>query len=272
MDREKPTQQDTRSTQELARLYVEDLKADGSGASLTVLHARGGAEELACAIRLSTSEHETERVAGADILAQLGLGQPTHLEASVSRLIDMLQDCSESVVSAACIALGHREDLRAIEPLCRLVTNTSAVVRHGVAFGLAPYASNPEVVEALTLLTADSDRDVRNWATFGVTHSDIDTPEVRNALKARTLDDDAEVRGEALMGLALREDKEAYELVRSELEGELQGAWAVEAATELADPRLRPVLEALRTRLTEVDRAFFNSTFAEAIKACTVRR
>ncbi len=62
-------------------------------------------------------------------------------------------------------------------------------------------------MHALIELSADSDFDVRNWATFGLgTLIDLDTPEIREALRQRLDEEDDELRGEAFVGLAKRGD------------------------------------------------------------------
>ena len=65
-------------------------------------------------------------------------------------------------------------------------------------------------IEALIPLTADSDADVRDWATFAIgTQSDADYPELREALVQRLDDKSSKVREEAIAGLAKRKDTRA---------------------------------------------------------------
>lgn len=261
-----PREDDTRPTEELVARCLAESELDDSPA-LGVLHFRGGPEELACAIRLTRGKDEAERIVGANILAQLGVRTPRHVAASVSRLLEMLHDPSEQVVSAACIALGFRGSSRAITALMGQATHSSASIRYGVAVALGHHV-NPETISSLLALTKDVERDVRSWATFAIAYGEVHSSAVRGALRERARDADAEVRGEALCGLAIRADDEALALVRSELQGAFYGGWAVEAAMELADSRLHEALQDLRARLDPVDRDFFELSFADAIEAC----
>jgi HEAT repeat protein len=128
-------------------------------------------------------------------------------------------------------------------------------------------------VQALIRLARDLDRDVRNWATFGIAQqTDLDSPELREALLARATDDDPEIRGEALIGLARRGDARALSLVRKELSGKFHGDWPVEAAGLLADPSLYPLLEALERCLGPEDRVHFDRSLSDALEACKPRR
>jgi hypothetical protein len=238
--------EDARSTQRLVELYLASPESDEGHQALVIIHFRGGAEEFAHGVRLARCATEEERIAGANILAQLGWGDRTHLEDSVSILLELLQDASEDVLSAAAIALGHRNHPRAIRPLVELSEHSNPDVRYGVVHGLCRH-DDLSAVDALTRLSSDPDRDVRNWATFGLAQlTDLDSPKIRDALLARADDDDSEIRGEALLGLARRGDARALPLVRRELSGEFHGDWAVEAAELLADPGLYPLLEDLQ--------------------------
>lgn len=259
---------DERLTQQLVELYLADPESDEGGQALAEIHFRGGSEEFAHGARLARGGTENERIAGADILAQLGGGERTHLEASVSILLELLQDPSEEVVSAAAIALGHRNHRRAIPPLVELSEHPNPEVRYGVVHGLSRH-DDLRAVNALVRLSSDPDRDVRNWATFGLAQqADLDSPEIRDALLARAADGDWEIRGEALLGLARRADARALPLVRGELDGEFHGDWAVEAAELLADPSLYPLLTDLQRRLEPEDRVRFERSFADALRSC----
>ena len=100
-----------------------------------------------------------------------------------------------------CILLSRPDlDLR------RLTTNPSADVRYAAVHGLMPH-DIPKVVAALAKLSRDSDRDVRNWATFTLgSQFESRSPTLCTALQKRVTDPDPEIRGEALVGLARRGD------------------------------------------------------------------
>ena len=259
---------DERTTATLVDLYLTEPESPDGEEALAIIHYRGGAEEFLHGAGLARSESELERIAGADILAQLGWGVRTYVEESVPILLELLGDPVDAVVSAAAIALSHRGDPRSIEPLIGLSNHPNPAVRYGVVLALGAQ-EEPTAVSGLVALTHDVDRDVRNWATFGIAQlTELDTPEIRDALFLRTEDEDAEVRGEALIGLSMRADPRALALVRREISGEFRGSWVVEAAGLLAHPSLQPLLESLYDRLDPEDQERFAGAFAEAIESC----
>ena len=107
---------------------------------------------------------------------------------------------------------------------------------------------------------------VRDWATFGLgSMIEADTPPIREALFARLSDADDTVRGEALVGLALRKDERAIEPLIQELErhpAEKTGSLLIEAAEEMADTRLLPIL-------TRLKQSSGSKKFDEAIQCCS---
>ncbi|MDB4931938.1 MAG: hypothetical protein JWM10_4422 [Myxococcaceae bacterium] len=252
----------------VALLRSEPADSDPSRAAVMALHLRGGVEEFAAGEALSRSERAEERLSGADVLAQLGAGQPTFVEESVALLLGLLSDPDERVVGAAGVALGHRRSAAAIPPLLALVAHPSASVRHGVAHGIM-WSDAPEVIDALIALSRDPDRDVRDWSTLGLQLrlDETDTPALRDALFARTDDDDPEVRGEALIGLAQCRDPRVLPALRRELAGEFHGDWCVEAVERFGDASLGAALAALRARLGPADEEAFGRRFDEAAQA-----
>ena len=127
-------------------------------------------------------------------------------------------------------------------------------------------------VAGLMQLTRDADRDVRDWATFGIASmTDVDTPAVREALVARVSDDDDEIRGEALIGLARRRHPAAVALIRDELSRPFAGDWSIEAAELAADASLYPAIEAVWETLSTADKTHFRQTFDSALDACTAK-
>jgi HEAT repeat protein len=139
-------------------------------------------------------------------------------------------------------------------------------VRYAVAYGLEGF-EDELAIRTLIVLSRDSDTDVRDWATFALgSQIDLDTPEIRAALLARIVDEDEMTRGEALVGLARRKDHRVIKPLIKELERHADaeyGEYAVDAAKELADARLLPILRKLKqsatTDVSELD---------EAIRSC----
>ena len=117
--------------------------------------------------------------------------------------------------------------------------------------------------ELLIALTNDEDRSNRDWATFLLARSEIDTAEARNALLHAAKDNDPDVRAEAIAGLAQRDQKLALPLVRTALQAHVAGAGIFEAAARIGSPLL---IEDLRQ--WSFDNAHLNVLVAEALAAC----
>lgn len=142
---------------------------------------------------------------------------------------------------------GNR-DIRVIEQSIRWCADENEQVRNLGMELLEPRRLFSETeLNCLRILMRDENSEVRNSATFylGV-QCDIDEPSIREALYERAFDNHDETRGEALVGLAIRKDARAFQLIEAELKTGNVGMLAVEAAAELADPRLLPALMALK--------------------------
>jgi len=122
------------------------------------------------------------------------------------------------------------------------------------------------VMTRLIELTQDPEGDVRNWATFALAKSDVDTPELRQILLYRTRDANADARGEAMCGLAYRGDARVVEPLLLSLAGE-PGYLSLMAARMIGDPRLYPALQRLAARGT-----YDAEDLAAALAACRPRR
>jgi len=82
---------------------------------------------------------------------------------------------------------------------------------------------------------------------------DDDTPEIRQAFLDRLDDPNAAVRGQALLGLARRRVPGTLEALDREFFRDAVYEDAIEAATELGDPRAVELLERLRNRFPDWD-------------------
>ena len=106
--------------------------------------------------------------------------------------------------------------------------------------------SAPENLREVIALMQDADASNRDWATFIVAHTAIDTAEIRVALRQAIHDCDLDVRDEAILGLARREPAAALNLL-SPLLKEGLGHALLEAAAIVAHPSLLPPLEVLQS-------------------------
>jgi HEAT repeat protein len=211
------------------------------------LHLLGGAEVFEAACRLCASTDPVQRELGADIMAQAYFDDPTMRDRAVLALIALVEwDTNLDVVYSASIGLGHRGDSRAVPALLRWAHCPDAAIRYGVVFGLLGQ-EDERAIQTLIELSSDADEDVRDWATCGLgTMSQTDTPALRAALVARLNDPHDDTRAEALVGLARRRDERVVPYVLRELESDCVGTLTVEAAKNLADPRLHAALLALQ--------------------------
>jgi hypothetical protein len=122
---------------------------------------------------------------------------------------------------------------------------------HDVAIG-PPIRAIAIAVQTVLQLSADTDDDVRDWATFGLgTLLRLDTPAIRHALLARLDDAHHNPREEAMYGLAVRLDRRAVPVLLDfleEYEGPMLDSALLILADHLDDPRLS---EAIAERWSE---------------------
>ncbi len=260
---------DTRNSEELVEVYRKYLESDEDYCEeLAILHFRGGKREYDIGKRLSESEDPLDRAIGADILAQLGWSDRTFQDESVDILTRLLKDNDPNVLYSTAIALGHRNDPRAIPYLIELADHHDSDIRYGVVLGLSGH-DDKSAMSALIKLSRDSNKEVRNWATFGLgAQTEMDSPEIRDALISALDDQDSEIRGEALVGLALRKDPCVVNALIEEWKDEYIGSLSIEAAEEIADPELIPHLKNLFKRLDLSDDEEFENLLIQAIVSC----
>ncbi len=254
-----------------AELIEGALSAEGEErwAFIHTLHRRGSEEILSLALPLTSSPDPVRRILGAEILGQLGAGEPTFLRASVSQLLVMLDDAEPEVLAAVATALGHRGDPSAIPALAELKSHESEEVRYGVAFGLACH-EDELAISTLIELTGDSSDMVRDWATFAIaSQSAADSEAIRAALLARVNDPDENIRAEAIIGLARRGHADCAKLVLKEFSRGIISSLLLEAAEIIADPALYPPLQLLADDLAHLDDFELRDALKEALEACS---
>jgi HEAT repeat protein len=265
--RTREAQSDPRSTHDFISTVLTGPNEESAWDAIAMLHYRGTKEVFDAACRLCVSNCPQERTLGANILGQLGIPERSFPTESVDMLIQLLAtEVHEEVLDAICVALGHLHDSKAVPALSRLKTHPCDKVRFAVVFGLLGLEAQL-AIESLIQLSRDQDVDVRNWATFGLgTQIEADTVEIRAALFERICDEDEVTRGEAFVGLARRKAERIIEPLIKELERYPVAQWrhSVEAAEELGDARLLPVLRRLQQSTDSED-----TTFDEAIRRCS---
>jgi HEAT repeat protein len=243
------TEADGRTVAELvAATLVGDAADRGAWAAVDELHRRSDATVLAAGRELLGSQSKLSRSRGADILARVGIEPPRS---------ELRTRCANAILEALAIeraiepveamiqALGHFDDPRVMPALAPFVDHPDAKVRLALVHALPDDA--PAALDLLILrLSSDVDVNVRNWATFTLASAVQDTLELRAALTNRLTDPDPEVRGEALVGLARRKAPNAREAIAEELSASVFDDLALDAARELGDRSLLPLLLELR--------------------------
>lgn len=169
-------------------------------------------------VNLINSPDVKSRDTAATILGQGWVGKKFASERCVELLLQMLaQERSTPILAAVIFALGQLSDPRAVQPLVQLHSHADAHIRYSVVCSLCGFEAS-EAVAALIERSSDEDREVRNWATFGLgSMIDTDTLAIRKALSARLQEADDEIRGEALVGLARRGDIRSASALLNEL-------------------------------------------------------
>lgn len=241
-----------RSVDELFTTVIRGDDEDARWAAVTQLHELSTREVFERAATLCRSPECIERVAGADVLAQLGHGdERPFLADTLPILLDLLRDEDQRVQTSAIHALGHQRDARIVAPVSRFAQHEADDVRWAVACALSGIEDDV-AVKVLIALSADRSDEVRDWATFGLgSMTDRDTPAIRRALFARLEDASVNVVAEAELGLARRHDLRVIPHLVSAVEAD-ELKLAGEAADEITSPEMLNAL--LHARDTLGDR------------------
>ena len=201
---------------------------------------------------MSTSE---KSIARAQELGDAISGQPDNVDAALPELAALLAGPDEpELLIAVAMALGEAWDERAAELLLPFAGHADPLVREAVTMalpnGVVSAEGRARVTKALVRLAADSADEVRNWACFGLGQLVADGPDVRAALMANLDSLDLDTRSEALVALAKLGDPVSLSTTLERLGGNPDDVAVLDlqAAAELADPALLPVLD----RLAEV--------------------
>jgi HEAT repeat protein len=164
------------------------------------------------------SREEKRRRLAATVLGQCGIKMTLDADQCTTLLLKMLStEDSAAVIADVISALGHLEDPRALGSVLHFHQHPESRVRFAVVYFLNGKSSDV-AVSVLIERSSDGDRDVRDWAMFGLgSMINLDTPEIRAALAAGLDDVDDEVRGEALVGLSTRGDLRVVPALLKEL-------------------------------------------------------
>jgi HEAT repeats len=222
-----------------------------------------------------------DRLTLARELGEAVNGQPENVPGALPRLAEILAaETDAEVIAEVVVALGfasgHR-DHRGVQLILDhvRVDHPDAGVRLAVARSLPSDIERDTpcreaVIEALITLTGDENSDVRDWACFGLGQMDAASPAARDALAARLADPDRGTRCEALLALAKAGDSRAATVLQQRLDcgpEDRLDEREVQAAAELADPTLHPLLVQL-SQDWEGDDDEFTPVLALATSRC----
>ncbi|WP_084259732.1 HEAT repeat domain-containing protein [Microtetraspora malaysiensis] len=233
-------------------------------------------EVIALARAWWSDPDERVQALGFDLLAVQALNfcwhVPPLIEAADALPLDRKH---EFVREAAAHALATIcDDERVLFPLLRFAADPDADIRWQVARGI-PVGVDPlpeDAVRVLLALMRDPDAEVRDWATMKLgSRAENDTKEIRDAFVERLDDPGANTAGEAAVALAIRHDPRVLPTLKRVLATPDVGNLYVEAAAELGDPELLPLLERLKTDGWPDDDEPRHQALDQALQACASR-
>lgn len=235
------------------------------------LHGRSEDAVFTTAVAWARDDDPLVRCLAADLLGQLGWQEKyPHKARTLPVMANLLRDPDDGVVSAALSALGHLGADEMLDQVVQHARSPCEDVRFGVVMALLGIEQS-RAIETLIALSADSDTDVRDWATFGLgAQLDLDSPEIRDALVARLDDSDEDTRDEAIVGLAKRGDPRVRPVLLELIQRDVVGPLIAEAAVFLADPQLLEALEKLLPD-SDVDEELLRETIDAVRREISVR-
>jgi hypothetical protein len=258
-----------------------DLLADPTvGAAGGFVQRVGEGAALDAASRWVTGTDPRSRQVGFAVLGFLGLDDDDARRALLDAARLAASDPYPDVRMSVAAAIGNLSDCAdAHQLLLSMVDDGDDAVLAQVVGGLAITASDstttaePWIQSLVTLLLHDSPL-VRDWAAFALgTQSEADSPKLRDEL-LRIAETDADGEdvypaAEAAMGLARRQDSRVQPIIERQLVDVAVGRLWLEAAAELADPRLHPALLRLREEVDPEPRTSWDDSLDLAIQACS---
>ena len=186
------------SPEQMDEIFAQTLTGDCDDESaweaVRTLRRMGSREVFERAAEWCISDSPLKRARGADVLAQLGrtVDHPSNNfpEESFSVVSALArQEKDPWPLSSAVHALGSIGNALAVPGVIEHRLHPDTDVRFAVASALGNFANDPRSVDALLGLMQDVDKDVRDWATFGLgVLGDLDSPEIRDALWQRVSD------------------------------------------------------------------------------------
>jgi hypothetical protein len=261
-----------------------DLLADPTvGAADGFVQRVGEGAALDAAARWVAGNDPSSRQVGFAVLGLLGVDDDDARRVLLAAARLAATDASPDVRMSAAAAVGNLSDCAdAHHLLLSRLGDPDDTVLAQVIGGLATTASEraaiaePWIQSLMTLLRHDNPL-VRDWAAFAIgTQSEADGPQLRDELLrvAETDSDGGDVypAAEAAMGLARRQDRRVQPIIERRLVDGAVGRLWLEAAAELADPRLHPALVRLRAEVEAEPRTSWDDSLDLALQTCSPLR
>ncbi|MEU8205074.1 HEAT repeat domain-containing protein [Streptosporangium sp. NPDC049046] len=219
---------------------------------------------------------ERVQALGFDLLAVQALDFRWHVPSLIEAADALpLDRAHKHVRAAAAHALAIIcDDERVLFPLLRFADDPEAGIRWQVARGI-PVGLDPlpeDAVQVLLVLMRDPDAEVRDWATMMLgSRAENDAQEIRDAFVERLNDPGENTAGEAAIALAIRRDPRILPTLKRMLALPDVGNLYVEAAAELGDPDLLPLLQKLKADGWQDDNEPRPQVLDQALQACASR-
>lgn len=258
-----------------------DLLADPTvGAADGFVQRVGDGAAHDAAARWVIGTDSQSRLAGFAVLGFLGLDDDHARRVLLDAARLAAGDPSPDVRMSVAAAVGNLSGCAdAHNLLLTMLGDRDGSVLAQVVGGLAITAPEPAEIAApwiqslMRLLRHDNPL-VRDWAAFAVgTQSDVDDPQLRDELlriaETDIDDDDIYPAAEAAMGLACRKDPRVQPIIERRLGDMTVGRLWLQAAAELADPRLHPALTRLREEVEPEPHTSWDHSLALALQTCS---
>jgi HEAT repeat protein len=233
----------TMATREIEELFAQALTGDyddeAAWEAVRALRALGTREVFERAAELCVSNDPLARARGAAVLGQLGRTFEHRNNSFADECFTVLTNLVEretypQPLASGIAALGHLGNPPAIPLIASFSSHPNPEVRFDVAFALGCFPNEPLSIETLLVLMGDTDKDVRDWATFGLgVLGELDSAKIREALVGRLTDADEDVREEAMVGLGKRKDRRVLSSLLAALEQPSVTVRVIEAAYEM---------------------------------------
>ncbi|MGU8201284.1 polymorphic toxin type 34 domain-containing protein, partial [Escherichia coli] len=234
---------------ELFRL-LDDHNSLKRISSARVLQLRGGQDAVRLAIEFCSDKNYIRRDIGAFILGQIKICKKC--EDNVFNILNnmALNDKSACVRATAIESTAQRckknpiYSPKIVEQSQITAFDKSTNVRRATAFAIS-VINDKATIPLLINLLKDPNGDVRNWAAFAININKYDNSDIRDCFVEMLQDKNEEVRIEAIIGLSYRKDKRVLSVLCDELKKNTVYDDIIEAAGELGDKTLLPVLDTM---------------------------